>query len=361
MEKVQFSKLKILGQMDRVHEYTCGYNIAPVTVEFHLTNGCNHDCWFCSDAVRRDAGKGAKLPWEVIYRLLHEFEHMGVKSIVFEGGGEPTSHPQFVDAFRLAKELGMECGLTTHGGLLKDEVRRSTVAECASWVRMSIDSASNNTHSLMHRFKPNEFGTVLDNAMSIRERNRDVVLGWSFIISEVNFEEVFKAAQLAENIGFSYIDFKPLLVNRSSYAFPEEASKLLAMALELDGATSNKMRAHPFRVYAARIDGSAPYKPSFTVCQSHRFIANVAATGDVFVCCAHAMLEGDARPIERDRVVLGNVYDSTFRAIWEGEKRMAVIQDFMNPDTVKRCPSCRFGHHNEVLEAITTTGFSPFL
>ena len=361
-EKVQFSPLKILGQLDRVAAYQKGENIPPVTVEFHLTNGCNHDCWFCSDAVRRDTGKGAKLGWDEIERTLREFGEMGVRSVVFEGGGEPTSHPKFVEAFRLAHDLGMECGLTTHGGLLKTEEKRRVVAECASWVRMSIDSASNETHSLMHRFKDHEFDQVMKNALAVRALNPDVVLGWSFIVSDQNHHQILRAAQLAEEHGYSYIDYKPLLVNRREYYLPEEANAQLDEAAEtFQGKGGHEKRNHPFRIYAARIEGGKPRAPKFSVCQSHRFIGNVAATGDVFICCAHAMLEGDERPIERDRVVLGNIKESSFKDLWFSDHRRRMNADFMKVDTVARCPSCRFGHHNEVLEAVTCQKFSPFL
>jgi radical SAM protein with 4Fe4S-binding SPASM domain len=358
--EVQFSHLKLLGYMEWIEAYRRGQNIPPLTVEFHLTNHCQHDCWFCSDAIRRSVGRET-LPREVVERTLRDMASMGVKSVVFEGGGEPTLSRHFDMAFGLAAELGMACGLTTNGGLLGRPARAQLVAGAASWVRISLDAATSATHEIMHAPSGDKFDEILASAAKLRALNQDLVLGWSFIISEQNAGEILLAAQKARELGFSYIDIKPLLVDRKSVVMPDGVAEQISEVLKMDGSETDC--AHPFRVYAARLDGSKPRKFSFSVCHSHRFIGNIAATGDVYVCCAHAMQEGSPdRALPREKVVLGNIKDRPFREIWESDSRMALAKLYQDKETVKKCPTCRFGHHNELLEAVMgDVKFSPFI
>jgi len=355
---IQKSRLKILGQRERLISYLNGETIPPVTVEFNLTNRCAHDCWFCSDIVRREESNFTKLPWEVVKRTIEDFADMGVKSITFDGGGEPTLHPQFDEAFELAHHLGIKCGLTTMGELIKSDRKRDVVAYYADWVRISIDSASNETHQVMHRSKPGAYERVIENARELRKRNPKLVLGYSFIISDHNVHEVIPAIETAYREGFSYIDFKPLLLNGERFYLPEHLD-IKGVIQSYDGRSSPYGE---FRVYAVDLIGNSIAAPNFSICQSHNFVANVGANGNVYVCCAHGKLEGKPdRVFTKEEVTLGSLHNESFKAIWYGEKRKSITKFFLEKDNVKRCPTCRFGNHNEVLECLTNSPFNDHL
>ncbi|MCO4769219.1 MAG: radical SAM protein [Deltaproteobacteria bacterium] len=73
-------------------------------LELFVASGCNLHCAFCCESDRIQ--KKAFMPWPELERKLLEAAAAGVDVIQFMGG-EATLHPQFPDALKRAKELGM--------------------------------------------------------------------------------------------------------------------------------------------------------------------------------------------------------------------------------------------------------------
>ena len=64
-----------------------------------------------------------------VIRTLVDLRDEGVKSIVWSGGGEPTTHPDWLHIIEYAAWLGFEQGMYTLGGLLSDETA-ARLAKC---------------------------------------------------------------------------------------------------------------------------------------------------------------------------------------------------------------------------------------
>jgi MoaA/NifB/PqqE/SkfB family radical SAM enzyme len=61
----------------------------PVVAELSLTNKCNLDCGWCSDAVLRER-LGGHMKMKVLEVLFQDLAKGGIRGITIEGGGEPT-------------------------------------------------------------------------------------------------------------------------------------------------------------------------------------------------------------------------------------------------------------------------------
>lgn len=77
-----------------------------------LTSACNAKCLFCMDSTTLD---GKMVPLAAIQAELEKGRAQGI-SWVNLSGGEPTMHPRFVEAVRLARAMGYEKIQTTSNG-----------------------------------------------------------------------------------------------------------------------------------------------------------------------------------------------------------------------------------------------------
>lgn len=85
--KDAFSPFKYLNHIDRFLAIAYGRDVIPVMVELDLVNFCNHNCIWCSDLFH----SRIFLEKEFVFKLLQEFKKIGVKSVLFKGGGSRYS------------------------------------------------------------------------------------------------------------------------------------------------------------------------------------------------------------------------------------------------------------------------------
>jgi MoaA/NifB/PqqE/SkfB family radical SAM enzyme len=89
-------------------------------LELHLTYTCPERCVFCSEEHRMQSYRRFPVTWGRVAKTLRMHAERGVHSVHFTGG-EPSIHPRFIDALKLAKKLGMRTSIGTIGTMLSKE------------------------------------------------------------------------------------------------------------------------------------------------------------------------------------------------------------------------------------------------
>lgn len=89
-------------------------------LELHLTYTCPERCAFCSEEHRMQTYRRYPVTWGRVATILRTHASRGVKNVHLTGG-EPTIHPEFIQALVLAKKLGMRTSVGTIGTRLADE------------------------------------------------------------------------------------------------------------------------------------------------------------------------------------------------------------------------------------------------
>jgi wyosine [tRNA(Phe)-imidazoG37] synthetase (radical SAM superfamily) len=199
--------------------------LAPLSINLDLTTACNYRCTHCID-------------WDIL-NTKHKYKEQelrdslclmaerGLKSVILIGGGEPTLYPRFPDFVAFLKELELQVAIVSNGS------RGDVLADAAAhmderdWIRLSLDSGSNELFVEMHR--PTSRAVDLDSICAsipkIKERNPAVRVGFSYIIVWggasrddeklcENIDEIVMATERAKRSGFDYIGFKPVLERR---------------------------------------------------------------------------------------------------------------------------------------------------
>jgi len=321
----------------RILPHLSGAN-GPVTLELHPTNKCNFNCPWCVESVRRIGGES--LSRDVLMQVIARFKEMGGRGIVWEGGGEPTISKDFVDGLRFAHSLGLDSGITTNGSMLVVDAVRRAVCDCAAWCRVSVDAWDVESHSESKGVGAEAASRVIDGMrMLVQDGFED--LGFSVVLSSFNLTHMEEATKLAADIGCKYIQFKPLLVNGMEYWEPDREE----FNMNLDAA----MTVCGIDVHCSRMWGNAN-KASFSACRSHELVAHVAATGDVWLCCANAELDGGPFARDKSDLVFGNVNEQQFDEIWAGAARKRIGKLARTREFLDGCPSCRFGEYNELID-----------
>ena len=94
---------------------------------------------------------------------------------------------------------------------------------------------------------------------------------------------------------------------------------------------------------------SKPYKgKTYKKCLGNPFMAHIDARGNVWPCVAHI---GD------EEFLFGNINESTFDRIWEGEQRIRAIQAINAGNINEICQSaCRLDEINKYLNELKHPG-----
>ncbi len=222
---------------------------APISINLDLTTACNYRCDHCID-------------WDILNTkhrhndtvLRSSVETMaqrGLRSVILIGGGEPTLYPGFPDFVRFLKDLGLDAAVVSNGSRGDRLLEIADVLEERDWVRLSLDSGSNELFRAMH--KPVRKSLTLDEICSwipkIKARNPRFRLGFSYIIvwsgaarDEVpiheNIHEIVMATERAKAAGFDYIALKPILERTAEGAEVMDGShaKVARIRTEVDKA-----------------------------------------------------------------------------------------------------------------------------
>lgn len=197
-------------------------DLAPLSINLDLTTACNYACDHCID-------------WDILNsREKHEDEELrasvqrmaerGLRSVILIGGGEPTLYPGFVAFVQFLKQLGLAVAVVSNGSRGDRLLQAAPYFTDGDWVRLSLDSGSNEVFRRMHN--PSSKTLSLDEICAwmpkIKAANPAVQLGFSFVITwkggsrgdvkiVENIHEMVMAAQRASDAQFDYISFKPFL------------------------------------------------------------------------------------------------------------------------------------------------------
>ena len=220
--------------------------IAPVSINLDLTTACNYRCDHCIDWDILNTPN--KYEEAKLRSSIAQMRERGLKSVILIGGGEPTVYPGFSPMVRYLKELGLQVAVVSNGSGNKKILEVADCLDERDWVRLSLDSGTNDTFVRMHRpvDKAITLESICEWVPKVKEKNPRFRYGFSFIIvwkgaerhgeeGDVkiveNIHEIVAAARLARDHRFDYISLKPFLVRSdtgSEVMDPEKAEAHLA-------------------------------------------------------------------------------------------------------------------------------------
>ncbi len=340
MIKDEYSPYKIVHQMEKLEEMKNGGQPDPVQVHLIPSNRCNQSCTFCAYRMPESASNqkfnaNDMMSSEKLFEIIDSCKQLGVKAIQYTGGGEPLVHPGIKEAFKRTLDNNMELALVSNGMALDDEL--IDILSDISWVRVSVDSASKGTYSILRRTKAGNFDVVAKNVRKLSNKKSGTVLGIGFVVSRENYLEIYDACKFFKDAGVDNFrisaTFTPLGL-RYFDGILEEAKDIAQKAkVDLEDKDFTV-----FNLFNDRIGDLFDGVQEYDFCPMKELVPYLGADLNVYTCCILAY---------NSLGYIGSLKDQTFEELWHSKEKI----DFYNrhsPKVYCRLP-CMFENKNDFI------------
>jgi sulfatase maturation enzyme AslB (radical SAM superfamily) len=283
-----------LARHKELGEYLGGKFITPINIEISPSGVCDAICPWCF--YRQEQSTIRKVLDGNLFRearmegLIEELAGMGVKSISWTGGGEPTLHPSFPKFVQLAHWAGLKQGLFTNG-LKKPEYDPTSF----EWIRVSKTNFPWNEENLKILRKCKTLGLCIN----YRGQEDD--------------EIVIEALKTAEKLEF--LKESP---NHATYVQVRPALKTLGDKTIVD---TPKIEHPLLKITSYKFLGSGSER-NYDQCEAFHFAPFIWHDGDVDICGYHR---------KNSMFNLGNVYnkgeEGRFKSIMKNAPQKVQVID----------------------------------
>jgi organic radical activating enzyme len=241
---------------------------APVSINLDLTTACNYACDHCVDMDILN--QPIKFDHSKLLGSIELMSRKGLRSVIVIGGGEPTVYPKFVEVIAFMKDLGLQVAVVSNGSGMKKIAEVAHRLDEADWIRLSLDSATDDTFQKMH--KPRRaisLDEICEGVREIKKTPTRFKIGFSFIITwrgafindtaiVPNIQEIVGGAERARRYRFDYISYKPFLTrapdNNAEIVDLKESDRNFDAVIARIRATvdeAKKLATADFQVYEA--------------------------------------------------------------------------------------------------------------
>jgi len=342
MDKYRIDSHKLMYHVDRVDDWMEGKNIYPIYMEIAPSGSCNHRCTYC--ALDFMEYQPRFLETKLLKKRIAELGRLGVKSILYAGEGEPLLHKDMAGIANHTRRAGIDVAMATNGVFLKNEFVDKALGSI-TWIRISINGATKETYSKIHRCNPADFDKVIQNlryaAKVTREKKFKCTLGVQLLLLPENWHEAVPLARLAKNIGMDYLVIKPYSQHPFSITTKYKNIKYgryLPLAKELEKFNDKNFNVI-FRLHTMQKWDEA--KHPYRHCLALPFWAYIDSCGNVWGCSVY---------LSDERFNFGNIYEHTFKEIWEGKKRLELTRWAKEKMDTGQCRvNCRMDEINRYL------------
>lgn len=306
---VEYSTSKAVYHTDKIRALQQNKMIAPTHLQIDPEAFCNDSCEFC--AYRKPDGynntmlkllnlkedekhggfkplgminESSSMPLEMADKIPAMMKDAGVPAIEITGGGEPTLWRGFDRLLDNLIDAKREIGLVTNGSTLPDK-RITRLARNCMWIRFSMDSSNPETHKLIHRTSNEDFYRRVENIKKIIQRkNKELIVGISFIVTPNNIHDVEKSAYFYKSIGANHLRVSFMYDKQGTAGLTE--NQIHTLTATLDGLQP-KLNTTDFRLIyeKGRIDTYSRPNDDFDKCYMQNFVWAVGADCLVYPCC----------------------------------------------------------------------------
>lgn len=309
----RFEKFKVLFHQDRLRDIADSDLCWPLQWIIYPSNECNLNCGFC--IMREERSNGGMLPESVMEKIPADADRMGIKNVIFSGGGEPLYHPRISGTLEGLRKKGIMTGLLTNGQFLTEEIINN-LDTC----RVSVDAATSQTYKKVKGV--NAFGR-LESKLNLF-RFSPCELGLAFLITPDNITEMYRFCEWAEQFSPAFIHLRPMYDKENTMVQFADFIKKQKDFIEKD-----------FKNAYVRTDKFLGYwtPKLFSKCRATPLIAVLNADGRFSVC-------------QDVFIKFGNYIAESFEDCWFTEEHHQAI----NSIDINLCPRCVENGYNEIIE-----------
>ena len=334
---LDFLKSRILSCYGEAVMLKNGKMPLPRMCILYPTYSCNQNCIGCD--YQELNGSNKSFTESEFDNVIGQLISIGIKSVEFCGGGEPTMHPYLPEAIRKLSSNNIAFSLLTNGTNITGELV-DLLVKYGSYCRISVEAASREVYSRYKRpaSEKSGFENTINNIRRLveyRDHNREhsrLQISYKYSIDMNNYTDIAKAVDVASQLKVDSIQFK-LIRNVPSEIMDE------SIIMELHNKLEECRKVHP----GFKIMGNL-FKSKLSACRC--WLSPLQMTidpyGDVYICCYYRHRLEDHK--------LGNVFRKPLRDVWYSRDHW----DKMSRINTEECNKydCRFHHYNEVMNSL---------
>lgn len=355
--------------------------IGPNNVILQVNYGCYLECQMCDRHkwVEQGAPVDEVLTTGELANLFAEFAEMNTRKITLVGT-EPVMRPGLLRLLAEIRGHGMKPELYTAGVLLKDEVIRA-ILDYSVDTAFSVDGFYPQSHNRIRMPSKNidVFGRTLSSISRLQEaRNamgltmKNTLITANFTIQRGNIEDLKTAGP--EQIDALGVDVLRLSIVHGEGPYSLDSSDMQTVAdfarrlkgfqttteVDLSSGVKNVVTSV---ISPADFDNGV-LVPSETLtgerkirCHIGEFSAMIDPKGNVRPCLYLYDDNGPYAESDRDKFVLGNIRQKSFKDIWQGDNyaNFRRAYEFPHLEAGSRCRTCEYTDHFEELDQALAT------
>lgn len=215
-------KEKVLWHLEEINQLkNTGFTKAPVNVEIDLTNRCNHGCSWCHFAYTHTKGllansqkpigyvdTGDVFDFYLLLDVIQQLSEIGVKSITWTGGGEPTLYPFIKEIINYTDSLGIDQGIYTNGSFINEELADILKAKI-TFVYVSLDEYTREDFKLSKGV--DRFDKVIEGIERLVNAKGKATIGVGFLLHEKNYQKIAAMTALGASLKVDYVQYRPII------------------------------------------------------------------------------------------------------------------------------------------------------
>lgn len=358
MNKEQaYSPLKIFHQRKSLDLLRDGGQPNPTHVQLILSDLCNQSCGFCAyrwegytsnqhfGELRADGtmnnNPNRMLPKDKVFEILESCRRLGVKAIQFTGGGEPTVHPDHIEIFNKALDMGFDVGLVTNGVIQRPGIMEAMLR--MKWVRFSVDAGTKETYASLRKTAKENFAKVWGHIGELCDKRTEasrwepapqLLIGVGFVVTKENWGELPVAAAIARNMGADNFRISAVFQPDDEDYFKGILDLCYAKAKLAEGMTTPDFKV--FNMFSDRIADLHAAHPDYSFCGYQHLTTYIGGDLNVYRCCNTSY---------NDLGLLGSLKSQTFEDLWHSQEKRVKMEEF----DARGCPRCQFNGKNKTI------------
>jgi radical SAM protein with 4Fe4S-binding SPASM domain len=215
------------------------------------------------------------------------------------------------------------------------------LAKHATFVRVSLDAGTTQTHQMLHGTAMPEYTRILGNMKKLREAaGPRLTIGASFCVFDVNRGEIGRAAERVKAAGGNYLEVRPVFPTEwrgGGFGNPLTGEYVGEARANLQAA-KDQHDGDGFRVIGMiqRFDQVFDKAKRYDACRIGPLTTVINADGYIYHCCIQRGM-----PAFR----AGSVLDKPFKEVWWNAQHQQMVADI----DISKCPPCRYDGYNQII------------
>lgn len=196
-----------------------GIPSAPMTLELDSTYSClSKDCGgHCFSYSYRKTNPEAQISADNMKFIISHFAKEGGRIVRFDGGGEPLLSTGVANGLLVnhAYSLGLKTTILTSGDIFgTDNVNKDLLIDSECYIRFSLNAATQKTRKRIHGNNISLieiFNAIKSFSNKLMIKNKNTPIGATFLLSHINFQEIFECAKICKDIGVKHFSVRRVL------------------------------------------------------------------------------------------------------------------------------------------------------